>query len=71
MLNKNSWYYENTVTGEISSQSYDAGSWADFDGVDVNCWHWSEFSQEWEIWMVREGRPNGYQMWPEDFYTGM
>ena len=52
MLNKNSWYYENTRTGEISSQSYDAGSWADFDGIDVNCWHWSEFSQEWEIWMV-------------------
>ena len=53
-MNKNSWYYENARTGEITDIKEAANWWAEC-GDDVNYWRWSNFSQEWEIAMVREG----------------
>lgn len=53
-MNKNSWYYENARTGEITDIKEAANWWADC-GDDVNYWRWSNFSQEWEVAMVREG----------------
>ena len=70
-MDKKNWYFENTVTGQISSDPWDAECWADFDGVDVDCWHWSETCQEWLVWMTREGDKNGYRRWAENFFTGM
>lgn len=52
-MDKNKWYYENARTGEITDIRAMQDWWAD-GGDNVNCWHWSEFSQEWEIVMVRE-----------------
>jgi len=67
-MDKNKWYYENTLTGQISSEKEDADFWADFDGVDVNCLHWSNVCEEWQVWMVREGQEHGYRRYVEDFY---
>ena len=53
MLNKNSWYYENARTGEITDIMEAANWWAE-SGDPVDCWHWSEFSQEWVVLMTRE-----------------
>jgi len=53
MLNKNSWYYENARTGEITDVRTAADWWAE-DGDAVNFWRWSEFSQEWVVLMTRE-----------------
>ena len=53
MLNKNSWYYENTRTGEITDIRAAANWWAK-GGDPVNFWRWSEFSQEWVVLMTRE-----------------
>ena len=53
MLNKNSWYYENAHTGEITDIK-DAVNWWAEGGDPVNFWHWSEFSQEWVVLMTRE-----------------
>lgn len=53
MLNKNSWYYENTRTGEITDVRATADWWAE-GGDPVNYWRWSEFSQEWVVLMTRE-----------------
>ena len=47
-MNKNSWYYENARTGEITDIKEAANWWADC-GDDVNYWQWSNFSQKWEI----------------------
>ena len=52
-MDKNKWYYENARTGEITDIRAAQDWWAE-DGDNVNCWHWSKFSQEWEIFMVRE-----------------
>lgn len=52
-MNKNKWYYENARTGEVTDIRETMDWWAT-GGDNVNCWHWSEFSQEWEIMMVRE-----------------
>ncbi len=53
MLNKNSWYYENACTGEITDIKDTMNWWAE-GGDEVNCWHWSELFGEWTIFMVRE-----------------
>lgn len=53
MLNKNSWYYENARTGEITDIK-DAMNWWAEGGDEVNCWRWSETFGEWTIFMVRE-----------------
>ena len=53
MLNKNSWYYENARTGEITDIMEAANWWAE-SGDPVDCWHWSEFSQEWVVLITRE-----------------
>ena len=54
-MDKQKWYFENSQTGEITDIRECADWWSD-GGVDVNCWRWSEYSQEWEILMVQEGR---------------
>ena len=53
MLNKNSWYYENTQTNEITDVRATADWWAE-DGIPVDYWHWSESWQEWVVFMRRE-----------------
>ena len=52
-MDKNSWYYENTVTGQISDQKADADWWI-LGGESVNYWRWSEYLQEWVVLMVQE-----------------
>ena len=52
-MDKSKWYYENARTGEITDIMEAANWWAE-GGDEVNFWHWSNFSQEWEVLMVRE-----------------
>jgi hypothetical protein len=52
-MNKQKWYYENARTGEVTDVKEAVNWWVE-DGDCVNYWHWSEFSQAWEILMVRE-----------------
>lgn len=52
-MNKQKWYYENERTGDVTDSMEEANWWAE-SGDYVNFWHWSEFSQAWEILMVRE-----------------
>ena len=53
-MNKNHWYYENSCTGEICDDKWQADFWAS-DGATINYWHWSEYEQEWVMMMTREG----------------
>ena len=53
MLNKNSWYYENTRTGEITDVRETADWWC-WGGDSVDYWHWSECCGEWLVLMTRE-----------------
>ena len=52
-MNKQKWYYENVRTGDVTDNVEEANWWAE-GGDYVNYWHWSKFSQAWEILMVRE-----------------
>ena len=52
-MNKQKWYYENVRTGDVTDKIEEANWWAE-GGDYVNYWHWSKFSQAWEILMVRE-----------------
>ena len=52
-MDKSKWYYENARTGEITDIKSACDWWAE-GGDFVNCWHWSDFMQEWVILMVRE-----------------
>ena len=52
-MDKSKWYYENARTNEFSDVRSSADWWAE-NGDCVNYWRWSDFSQEWEILMVRE-----------------
>ena len=52
-MNKQKWYYENVRTGDVTDNVEEANWWAE-SGDYVNYWHWSKFSQAWEILMMRE-----------------
>lgn len=52
-MDKSKWYYENARTNEFSDVRASADWWVE-NGDCVNYWRWSDFSQEWEVLMVRE-----------------
>jgi len=54
MLDKNSWYFENASTGEITSDSWLADQWAEIYKVDVIFWRWSDVCECWLDRMVRQ-----------------
>lgn len=53
-MNKKNWYYENSVTGEITDDAWQADQWALIDHIAIICWHWSDVCGEWLDLMVRE-----------------
>ena len=46
-MQKDTWYYENSITGEITSDKWLAQFWVEIDHTSVMCWRWSEVCQEW------------------------
>ena len=53
-MDKNEFYYENAVTGEITNDTWQADFWAEIDHVAVIFWQWSDVCECWLDLMVRE-----------------
>jgi len=54
-MNKNKWYYENPITGEFTDDQ-SLAEWWTWDHIDVNCWKWSDYFNNWGVIMVWEGQ---------------
>ena len=44
-------YYKNKTTGEITEDKNVAQLWYEIGGHEVEIWHFSKFSREWECFM--------------------
>lgn len=55
MTAKNTWYYRNTITGEITENKATKNNWVK-SGADVEFYRFSEVFNDFVVLMIEEGK---------------